>query len=455
MVEIVGAFDTSEALKKRDLRRVAQGLARKLVVTLPDPHRNLDVVVLPPTIAGATATAPADAEEPLLVMLEGEAAQRASFDLARPDGTLVYADLPMNEKEPGRYLGHFRLLPDDPLGPAAQVRVRLAGESGLCACRWVCDGPNPTRLALQSHAVAPASPTAGYHSPADSKGAKIEFAAGWRPCQPRRLAILPFTGKPEGALLLRQTLFGSLLSSQYRLIDNLSVDRTLTRLGKPLTGVYTPEELVAIAQALGADVVMTGDVTKWDRTYMVLQSTISTALSVTLHDGSTGAPIAHVEDKKSKSKGLAGIPTGIAGAAVAPISGMSKRFLYRSSFDLTESVAGALSCMPSWQESAAGTTPIRSLKYAGAESGHLVPGNTLEITMEAPAGGSAYFNVGEVWTFLPMCESSPGVYQGRYQVRVGDYLMQNHVEAVYVGEGWKRWTRILDQPTLSTATASP
>lgn len=456
VVEIVGSFDRSEAAKRRDLRRVAQGLARKLVLTLPDPHRNLDVPVAPPGITTATAVAPKDAEAPLMVQLAGDPAQRASFDLARADGTVVYSDLPMNEKEPGRYVGVFTPLDGDPLGPEVRVRLRLRGENGLCTRRWVSDESGPLTLSLPvsgSPGFSPPAPPPGFRSPSDSKGPKIEFAAGWPPCQPRALAILPFSGKDEGALLLRQTLFAGLLSSQFRLVDNLAVDRTLTRLGKPLTGGYSREDLVAIAEALGADLLMAGDVTKWDRTYMVLQSTISTALAVTLYDGATGAVVARVEDKKSKSRGLAGIPTGIGAAGIAPITGMSKRFLYRSAFDLTESIAGALSCAPGWEDATGSGGGIKSVTCSGADPARLVPGDTIEVKLEAPAGGRAYFSVGEVWSFLPMRETAPGVYVGAYQLRVGDYLSDDPVEVVHVMDGWKRSTRVLTHPTLSTATA--
>ncbi|MBE7559894.1 hypothetical protein HS125_13510 [bacterium] len=187
VVEIVGSFDRSEAAKRRDLRRVAQGLARKLVLTLPDPHRNLDVPVAPPGITTATAVAPKDAEAPLMVQLAGDPAQRASFDLARADGTVVYSDLPMNEKELGAtsaYSPHW-------------TGIRW-GRRCACACaarrKWPLHPPVGLRRVRAADALLPVSgsqalarpPHPGFRSPSDSKGPKIEFAAGWPPCQPPR-----------------------------------------------------------------------------------------------------------------------------------------------------------------------------------------------------------------------------------------------------------------------------
>lgn len=457
VVEIVGSFNTSEAQRERDLRRVVMGLARKLVLTLPDPHRNLDVPVYPPQIFSATVVvggARVQTGQALAVEMTGEAGQRASFDLARPDGQPVYSDLPMSEKHPGHYGGLYRPIAEDPARGPIVVRVRLAGESGIASRRWV--GTEEQAEVLEILEASPGERPAGraYRS-TGSRGPSLDYVEGWQPCQPRFLAILPFAhpaGKQEGALVLRQTLFGSLFSSQFRLIDNLAVERAMKRLGVPLSGRYSESQVRAVGQALGADLVLTGEVTRWDRTYMAVQSTISTGLKVSLLDAATGARVAGVEDKISRSKGLAGIPTGIGAAVLAPISGMSKRFLYRSAFDLTESVAGALSCLPPGGESSGGA--IKSLNYEGPDSHSLLPGDIVEVRMEASAGGHAYFSVGDVWSFLPMREITPGKYHGVYQIRVGDYLAGDQIRAVLVGEGWKRSTKTLESTVLSTATAS-
>ena len=454
VVEIAGSFGSQDAARQRDLRRVAFQLARRLAVTLPDPHRDLDTPVVAPEIASASVTSPAriGAGEALWVVAVGSPGRRASFDLVRMDGTLGYADLPMHEVDSGQYIGHYQTCENDPL-PNGTVSVRLTGDSGVAARTTVSDGTEPARFEITGAAMsASVADTTVQKSPGRNRS--LMYAADYRPGQPRRVAVLPFSakdGKREGAETLRQTLYGALLTGPFRLVDNLSVDRAMTSLGLPLDGSHRESDLSRIAAKLGADALLVGRVTQWDRTYMAVQTNISTGMHVELVDAASGHRLASIDERKSKSKGLAGIPTGIGAVVVEPIRGMSKSVLYRCAYDLADTVAAELCGLPAPDSEHEGDSPIHAAKYTGDPAGQLAPGDHVRVAVEAEPGLSGYFSVGEVWTHLPLRECRPGHYEGTYEVRPGDYFQSDLVDVVVVDRKRQAWSQPLSDVTLSSA----
>jgi len=62
---------------------------------------------------------------------------------------------------------------------------------------------------------------------------------------------------------------------------------------------------------------------------------------------------------------------------------------------------------------------IESIVYLG--EGIYYEGDSLKAILKGKPGGLAYFSVGEEIKNLPMQEIKPGLYQGIYQVKLGDY----------------------------------
>jgi len=90
-------------------------------------------------------------------------------------------------------------------------------------------------------------------------------------------------------------------------------------------------------------------------------------------------------------------------------------------------------------------------------------GETITVTVQAPAGGGATFSLGDVARDIPMRETVPGTYVGRYRVRAADRGAKAPVVVDYVTPGGQRvrqqatapvnlLTQELRPPTITSPT---
>ncbi len=163
-----------------------------------------------------------------------------------------------------------------------------------------------------------------------------------------RLAVLPLKvpheKATEGSQLLRRQLAATLAEQgPFALIELHQVDETLEQLGwQP--GQPVPEQ--ALANALGAEAIVRGEVTKWGRTYLVAASWARAGMRMELVDAGSGDVIWSGQETNSHSAGLHKGPTGYKSAISAPISGMKASHLERVAIDLARRMAARLARAP-------------------------------------------------------------------------------------------------------------
>ena len=134
-----------------------------------------------------------------------------------------------------------------------------------------------------------------------------------------KLAILPLNGKKEGAEFFREALHATLMDTGLNISEKFVVDGIIKK-----NGWNTPEQLFAIppqklGEALGADALLYGKVTKWNKYYAIIHSTLVVGLELKLVDARTGELLWTGEQLDNKFEGLIKIPTGIISAIVSPL----------------------------------------------------------------------------------------------------------------------------------------
>lgn len=139
-----------------------------------------------------------------------------------------------------------------------------------------------------------------------------------------KLAILPMEGKTEGAKFLRFALHASLMDSELSIMEKFIVDGTLEkkRWSEPEKFLAIPPQ--KLGEALGADALLYGKVTKWSKFYAIIYSTLVVGLELRLVDARTGELLWTSEQLDREFEGLLKIPTGIFSAVFSPMIFVAK-----------------------------------------------------------------------------------------------------------------------------------
>lgn len=168
-------------------------------------------------------------------------------------------------------------------------------------------------------------------------------AAASRP----RLALLPLgtTSKNDAKQVepMRRYLAASLQESPFDVIELQLVD---TVLAQQALAASDEAAVLAVANALDADVVLRGTVTDYGRGYAVVQSWVKAELDLELVDGQTGQALWQEKRKNTRQAGVLKGPTGYKSVATAPITGMKTSNLERVANHLTRLMAEDLSRSP-------------------------------------------------------------------------------------------------------------
>jgi len=137
-----------------------------------------------------------------------------------------------------------------------------------------------------------------------------------------KLAILPLNGEIEGTEFFREALHAALMDTEMNISEKFVVDGVIKK-----NGWNTSEKLFAIppqklGEALGADALLYGKVTKWNKYYAIIHSTLVAGLELKLVDARTGELLWRGQRVDREFEGLIKIPTGIIRAIADPISGI-------------------------------------------------------------------------------------------------------------------------------------
>jgi cell division septation protein DedD len=137
-----------------------------------------------------------------------------------------------------------------------------------------------------------------------------------------KLAILPLNGEIEGAEFFREALHAALMDTEMKISEKFVVDGIIKK-----NAWNTSQKLFAIppqklGEALGADALLYGKVTKWNKYYAIIHSTLVAGLELKLVDTRTGELLWRGQRVDREFEGLIKIPTGIIRAIADPISGI-------------------------------------------------------------------------------------------------------------------------------------
>lgn len=280
---------------------------------------------------------------------------------------------------------------------------------------------------------------------------RLERAPGFDPRVPLRVAVLPFVDRASGdtlvsrplvaaldlvpilsddgatrahaPTLLREKVQGNLHRTQLDVVDLHVVDSLLLHRGLDalaLNQAASEAERAAAARraadALGADAVVFGEVTEWDREWYLVESVARVGLALELRDGATGGLLYSGEVHDAESSGVSKLPIAYSpdGAAqavlVQALRGLRNTLFVTLSDDVARQVVLGLGA-PAEARAAARAPRVHAVATSAAPGEPLRPDEPLVVVALGDPGGRATFRVGD-GAPVPMAETSPGRYRG-------------------------------------------
>jgi parallel beta-helix repeat protein len=232
---------------------------------------------------------------------------------------------------------------------------------------------------------------------------------------PRTIAIMPLSNETDSELaidVVRQTLTNHFGSRNYRVVHTGDVNQRLTAAGYTLDGKGLPG-LSDLRRITGADGIITGSVTHYDKTFAGVAARISVGVSLTLHNGADETVWETEGVKRSYAGGVSTSPVGlIVNALTAAKHIYGDANLYRAADELGRSLATS---MPSPASLGAQTLPTISTVVHSGVNQRLNYGDTLSIGLEGDPGLSATALIPEIG-LVGLSEAEPGQYVGEITI---------------------------------------
>jgi len=286
--------------------------------------------------------------------------------------------------------------------PHRSTRTRAVAQFILIASALALAG-----CAAQTDDGIVAGPILTGTSDAETTEARIEL--------PRTIAIMPLSNETNSELaidVVRQTLTNHFGSRNYRVVHTGDVNRRLTAAGYTLDGKGLPE-LSDLRRITGADGIITGSVTHYDKTFAGVAARISVGVSLFLRNSADEIVWETEGVKRSYAGGVSTSPVGlIVNALTAAKHIYGDANLYRAADELGRSLAAS---MPSPASLSAQTLPtITTVVHSGINQ-RLNYGDTLSIGLEGDPGLSATALIPEIG-LIGLSEAEPGQYVGEITI---------------------------------------
>jgi hypothetical protein len=249
------------------------------------------------------------------------------------------------------------------------------------------------------------------------------------------LALEGGANLPDRARLgqvMRADVLAWLAQTPFEVIDTWGSDTRLAHAGFDGDDMRQPSRAKEIAALLQVDGVLFGDVTRWNRSYYLLQSTADVGLRLELRDAG-GDVLFTTSRVESVGSGITGGPTGFVSAATEPLAGLrgsNLRELMRSAARNAALDLGGNGSEPAGAaDGAAAMAPRLTLvSLARARDGALRPGDRVDVIAVGTPACDVRFDLGRLRVGVPMqqvaLDQDPrgprATYAGHYVVQPGD-----------------------------------
>lgn len=235
------------------------------------------------------------------------------------------------------------------------------------------------------------------------------------------------TGRETTALRVRADVIAWLRQSPFQVVDPWDTDTRIAHLGWTEKEVHDPARAGRLAAALQVDGLVYGAVTRWNRSYYVLQSAAEVGLRLELRDRD-GSELFATERNETIGSGITGGPTGYGSALSAPVQGLGDGKLHDLVRMVARHAASDLGGLAPGDAPSLLLPQISVVALASRGDAKFAPGERIDVVAVGTPDCEVAFDLGRLRQRVPMrqvavvadARGARATYEGHYVVQAGD-----------------------------------
>jgi len=273
--------------------------------------------------------------------------------------------------------------------------------------------------------------------------------------KPLSVAVLPFADvsrSQAGAQAVRRGFYNHFSSLPFRDMELWRVDDLLKKAGLTDPAVINRTPAKDLGRILGADAVVYGEISNFDKLFAVVYSQVSVGAKLRMYDARsgellwTGEHVARIHEG-----GISTNPIGIVATIVATAMNVRDIQLLRACDDLFR---GMVKTIPAPTIAEAKRPPTITLLVQDTKNLPKKAGDEIRVVLQGTPKMQASFEIGAFKKHIDMLEQTnePGVYLGVYKVVPGDNVRKAIITAYLTDDAGNaaHWVDAVGSVTLKT-----
>lgn len=240
---------------------------------------------------------------------------------------------------------------------------------------------------------------------------------------PKSVAVMPFVDlskSKEGFEAVRRGFYNHFSSLPFKDMELYRVDTTLRKAGitdPEAISKMPPQEL---GKLLGVDAVVFGEISNFDKLFLVMYSQVSVGAEIKMYDTKTGNFLWSGKNVVRKHEGGISVnPIGIVATVIATAMNVRDIQLLRANDDLFRDMVKTIP-VPHIADML--RPPTITLLTQDSKGKPKKAGDEIKVVIQGTPKMQAYFDIGDYKKNIDMQEVEPGGYYGVYKVVPGDNI---------------------------------
>ena len=240
---------------------------------------------------------------------------------------------------------------------------------------------------------------------------------------PKYVAVMPFVDlskSKEGFDTIRRGFYNHFSSLPFKDMELYQIDNLLRKAGLTDPEVISKTPAQELGKILGVDAVVFGEISNFDKLFLVMYSQVSVGAEVKMYDTKTGNFLWSGKNVVRKHEGgISTNPIGIIATIIATSMNVRDIQLLRANDDLFREMVKTIP-VPHIAEML--RPPTITLLTQDSKGLPKKAGDEIKVVIQGTPKMQAYFNIGEYKKNIDMQEVEPGGYYGVYKVIPGDNI---------------------------------